>query len=156
TRANGALLILDEVITGFRVGPGGAQARYGVRPDITVLGKIIGGGMPVGAYGGRADLMRFVAPGGPMDQAGTLSCRPLAWAGGIATLDALEPDDYLRLEDAGARLEARLNQALAAAGVTGTVSRVGSLLTLFFLDHAPLDGADALTADRPRFGTFHR
>jgi glutamate-1-semialdehyde 2,1-aminomutase len=156
TRADGALLIFDEVITGFRVGPGGAQARYGVRPDLSVLGKIIGGGMPVGAYGGRADLMRFVAPEGPMYQAGTLSGHPLAMAAGIATLDALEPDDYLRLEDTGVRLEARLDGALAATRVAGTVSRVGSLLTLFFQDHAPVDGADALTADRKRFGTFHR
>jgi glutamate-1-semialdehyde 2,1-aminomutase len=155
TRADGALLIFDEVITGFRVGPGGAQARYGVRPDLTVLGKVIGGGMPVGAYGGRADLMRFVAPEGPMYQAGTLSGHPLAMAAGIATLDALEPDDYLRLEDGGARLEAQLTAALATSGVPGTVSRVGSLLTLFFLDHAPVDGADALTGDRQRFATFH-
>ncbi len=156
TRADGALLIFDEVITGFRVGPGGAQARYRVRPDLTVLGKVIGGGMPVGAYGGRADVMGFVAPEGPMYQAGTLSGHPLAMAAGIATLDALQPNDYVRLEDTGAQLEARLNAALASRGVTGTVTRVGSLLTLFFLDHAPVDGADALTADRQRFGTFHR
>jgi glutamate-1-semialdehyde 2,1-aminomutase len=156
TRADGALLIFDEVITGFRVGPGGAQARFGVRPDLTVLGKVIGGGMPVGAYGGRADLMRLVAPEGPMYQAGTLSGHPLAMAAGIATLDALEPDDYLRLEDTGARLEARLLEAIAETGVVAAVSRVGSLLTLFFLDHAPIDGADALTGDRQRFATFHR
>jgi glutamate-1-semialdehyde 2,1-aminomutase len=155
TRADGALLIFDEVITGFRVGPGGAQARFGVRPDLAVLGKVIGGGMPVGAYGSRADLMRFVAPEGPMYQAGTLSGHPLAMAAGTATLDALEPDDYLRLEETGARLEARLNEAIAATGVVATVSRVGSLLTLFFLDHAPLDGADALTGNREQFATFH-
>ena len=104
TRADGALLILDEVITGFRVGPGGAQARYGVRPDLTVLGKIIGGGMPIGAYGGRSDLLAKVAPEGPVYQAGTLSGHPLSMAAGIATLDALTPDAYLALEDTGAKL----------------------------------------------------
>jgi glutamate-1-semialdehyde 2,1-aminomutase len=156
TRADGALLIFDEVITGFRIGPGGAQARFGVRPDLTVLGKVIGGGMPVGAYGGRADLMRFVAPEGPMYQAGTLSGHPLAMAAGIAALDALESDDYLRLEETGARLEARLKEAITDTGVVATVSRVGSLLTLYDLDPAPLDGADALSGNRERFATFHR
>ncbi|MHB8399223.1 MAG: glutamate-1-semialdehyde 2,1-aminomutase, partial [Candidatus Limnocylindrales bacterium] len=92
TRADGAILIFDEVITGFRVGPGGAQARYGIRPDLTVLGKIIGGGLPVGAYGGRADLMGLIAPDGPVYQAGTLSGHPLTMAAGIATLDRLAPE----------------------------------------------------------------
>ena len=96
TAADGALLIFDEVITGFRVGPGGAQGRYGVRPDLTVLGKIVGGGMPVGAYGGRADLMALIAPSGPVYQAGTLSGHPLAMAAGAATLRLLTPDTLRR------------------------------------------------------------
>ena len=108
TRNDGALLIFDEVITGFRVGPGGAQARYGIRPDLTTLGKVIGGGMPIGAYGGRRDLMDLVAPSGPVYQAGTLSGHALSMAAGIATLDTLRPDDYLTLEASGERLEAGL------------------------------------------------
>lgn len=121
---DGALLVFDEVITGFRVGPGGAQERYGVRPDLTVLGKIIGGGLPVGAYGGRADLMDLIAPQGPVYQAGTLSGHPLVMAAGEATLRLLDEAAYARLEDLGAKLERGL-------GAHGTVARVGSLLTLF-------------------------
>jgi glutamate-1-semialdehyde 2,1-aminomutase len=120
----GALLVFDEVITGFRVGPGGAQERYGVRPDLTVLGKIIGGGLPVGAYGGRADLMDLIAPQGPVYQAGTLSGHPLVMAAGEATLRLLDEAAYARLEDLGAELERGLS-------AHGTVARVGSLLTLF-------------------------
>lgn len=154
TRADGALLIFDEVITGFRVGPGGAQAKYGVRPDLTVLGKVIGGGMPIGAYGGRADLMALVAPDGPVYQAGTLSGHPLAMAAGIATLDRLVPDAYLRLEALGERLEAGLAQAARAAGCAVSVVRVGSLLTVFFRTQPPLDADEALASDRAAYARF--
>jgi glutamate-1-semialdehyde 2,1-aminomutase len=136
TAEHGTLLIFDEVITGFRVARGGAQERYGVTPDLTVLGKIIGGGLPVGAYGGGAQIMRLVAPLGPMYQAGTLSGNPLAMAAGLATLKALTPSVYQRLEEAGAALEAGLVQAAADAGVPVRLTRAGSLLTAFFDDDA--------------------
>jgi glutamate-1-semialdehyde 2,1-aminomutase len=128
TQRTGTLLIFDEVITGFRLGRGGAQERYGVTPDLTVLGKIIGGGLPVGAYGGRADLMRLVAPEGPVYQAGTLSGNPVAMAAGAATLRLLDASVYEALEAAGARLVMGLANA-APASVR--ISRVGSLLTVF-------------------------
>jgi glutamate-1-semialdehyde 2,1-aminomutase len=131
----GALLVFDEVITGFRVARGGAQERYGITPDLTVLGKIIGGGLPVGAYGGRADLMRLIAPDGPVYQAGTLSGNPVAMAAGAATLRELTPQVYERLEEAGAALEAGLADGAAAAGASVRISRVGSLLTLFVDDY---------------------
>ncbi len=131
TARHGALLIFDEVITGFRIACGGATERYGVTPDLVVLGKIIGGGLPVGAYGGRADLMRQVAPEGPVYQAGTLSGNPLAMAAGAATLDLLTDAVYERLEEAGARLEAGLGDAARAAGASVRISRVASLLTPF-------------------------
>jgi glutamate-1-semialdehyde 2,1-aminomutase len=134
TSRHRALLIFDEVITGFRVARGGATARYGVTPDLTVLGKIIGGGLPVGAYGGRADLMCLVAPDGPVYQAGTLSGNPLAMAAGAATLRELTPDLYTRLEQTGASLEAGLADAANAAGASVRISRVGSLLTAFVDD----------------------
>jgi glutamate-1-semialdehyde 2,1-aminomutase len=136
TERHDTLLIFDEVITGFRVAHGGASARYGVIPDLFVLGKIIGGGLPVGAYGGRADLMRLVAPEGPVYQAGTLSGNPLAMAAGAATIRLLADDVYRRLEEAGARLESGLMAAATAAGASVRVSRVGSLLTLF-VDNFP-------------------
>lgn len=156
TRADGALLIFDEVITGFRVGPGGAQARYGVRPDLTVLGKIIGGGMPVGAYGGRADLFRLVAPEGPVYQAGTLSGHPLTMAAGIATLDALTLDAYLTLEQSAGILANGLLEAAHRNGAPVCVSRVGSLLTLFFRDTPPVDAGEAFGSDRDAFARFFR
>jgi glutamate-1-semialdehyde 2,1-aminomutase len=137
TLRHGTLLIFDEVITGFRVARGGAQERYGVAPDLTVLGKIIGGGLPVGAYGGRADVMRLVAPEGPVYQAGTLSGNPLAMAAGLATLQALTSRVYEELESAGARLEGELVAGAEAAGASVRVSRVASLLTVFFDDAAP-------------------
>jgi glutamate-1-semialdehyde 2,1-aminomutase len=141
---HGALLIFDEVITGFRIARGGATERYGVIPDLVVLGKIIGGGLPVGAFGGRADLMRLVAPDGPVYQAGTLSGNPLAMAAGAATLRELTPEVYARLEDAGAALEAGLRDGAKAAGASVRISRVASLLTVFLDDfpsffHAMLD-----------------
>ncbi|TAK78687.1 MAG: aminotransferase class III-fold pyridoxal phosphate-dependent enzyme, partial [Dehalococcoidia bacterium] len=156
--AAGALLIFDEVISGFRASLGGAQGVYGVRPDITVLGKIIGGGLPVGAYGGRRDLMSLIAPLGPVYQAGTLSGNPLAMAAGAATLDVLRttPDAYTRLEALGARLEAGLCDAIAAKGVRASVARSGSLLTLFFgLDTPPSNWAEAKQADTGAFARFH-
>ena len=136
TARHGTLLIFDEVITGFRLARGGAQQRYGIAPDLTVLGKIIGGGLPVGAYGGAAGIMRLVAPLGPVYQAGTLSGNPLAMAAGLATLRLLTPWVYEQLEESGAALEAGLAQAAADAGVRVRLTRAGSLLTVFFDDDA--------------------
>ncbi|MBZ0274484.1 glutamate-1-semialdehyde 2,1-aminomutase [bacterium] len=153
---HGALLVFDEVMTGFRVARGGAQERFGVRPDITVLGKIIGGGMPVGAYAASADLMDRVSPLGPVYQAGTLSGNPLAMAAGLATLTRLSPDVYEKLEHAGARLEAGLIEAANRNGVAATVNRVGSMITLFFCEGPVTDLASAKTSDAVRFGrVFH-
>ncbi|MGZ8438355.1 MAG: glutamate-1-semialdehyde 2,1-aminomutase, partial [Candidatus Limnocylindrales bacterium] len=154
TRADGALLVFDEVITGFRVGPGGAQARFGIRPDLTTLGKIIGGGMPIGAYGGRVDLMGLVAPAGPVYQAGTLSGHPLSMAAGIATLALLRPERYVALEAAAAELAEGLAAAAGAAGREVAVARLGPLLTVFFRSTLPLDAADALAADRDAYARF--
>ena len=155
TRDNGALLIFDEVITGFRVGRGGAQARYGIEPDLTTLGKIIGGGLPVGAYGGRADLMSLIAPSGHVYQAGTLSGHPLAMAAGCATLDLLGPDSYEGLEARSARLEAGLLRTIEEVGAAASVSRVGSLLTLFFRAIAPGDFDEVRDADGNAYARFH-
>jgi len=157
TTANGALLIFDEVITGFRVSRGGAQARYGIRPDLTVLGKIVGGGMPVGAYGGRRDLMALIAPQGPVYQAGTLSGHPLTMAAGIATLALLDDGAYEQLEATGAELEAGLRTAAAEAGRTVAIARVGSLLTVFFRDGVygiPTSTDAAMAADRDAYARF--
>jgi glutamate-1-semialdehyde 2,1-aminomutase len=154
TRADGALLVFDEVITGFRLGPGGAQERFGIRPDLTTLGKIIGGGMPIGAYGGRADLLDLVAPVGPVYQAGTLSGHPLAMAAGLATLGALTPDRYVALEETAAELEAGLAEAGSTLGRQIAIARVGSLLTVFFRPSAPTDGAQALESDRAAYARF--
>ena len=155
TRRHGALLIFDEVITGFRVAYGGAQALDGVTPDLTCLGKIIGGGLPVGAYGGRRDLMEQVAPIGKVYQAGTLSGNPLAVAAGLATLRALtDPGVYPRLEALGARLEAGLQTAAREAGVPLVVNRVGSMLTPFFTDRPVTDYASAKRSDTVRYAKF--
>jgi glutamate-1-semialdehyde 2,1-aminomutase len=154
TTRRGAILIFDEVITGFRVARGGAQERFGVTPDLTTLGKVIGGGLPIGAYGGRADLMAHVAPEGAVYQAGTLSGHPLSMAAGCATLDLLTSAVYDRLEVRGARLETGLRSAAAATGRHVHVSRVGSLLTLFFRTEVPTDGAEALTADRGAYARY--
>ncbi|MSQ30047.1 MAG: glutamate-1-semialdehyde-2,1-aminomutase [Dehalococcoidia bacterium] len=156
--AAGALLIFDEVISGFRASIGGAQAIYNVKPDITVLGKIIGGGLPVGAYGGRRELMSLISPLGPVYQAGTLSGNPLAMVAGTATLNALRvtPDAYPRLEALGTRLEAGLRGAISAAGARAVVARSGSLLTLFFgLDTPPANWQEAKQADIAAFARFH-
>jgi len=154
TAANGAVLIFDEVITGFRVARGGAQARYGIRPDLTVLGKIVGGGMPVGAYGGQRDLMALIAPEGPVYQAGTLSGHPLTMAAGIATLALLDNPAYDQLEATGAELEAGLRAAASEAGRTVAIARVGSLLTVFFRDGIPTSTDAAMAADRAAYARF--
>jgi glutamate-1-semialdehyde 2,1-aminomutase len=156
TRADGSLLIFDEVITGFRLARGGAQARFGVRPDLTVLGKIIGGGMPIGAYGGAAELMDLVAPSGPVYQAGTLSGHPLSMAAGIATLAELTPEAYLGLEERGALLASGLSAAARDAGARVSVSRAGSLLTVFFRAEPPTNAAHAMTSDREAYARFFR
>jgi glutamate-1-semialdehyde 2,1-aminomutase len=152
--AAGALLVFDEVITGFRLGRGGAQERFGIRPDLTTLGKIIGGGMPIGAYGGRAEIMDLVAPSGPVYQAGTLSGHPLSMAAGVAALNLLDEAAYERLEQSAAALEAGLRRVIEASGRALSVARAGSLLTLFFRERAPRDGAEALTSDRDAFTGF--
>lgn len=155
TTENGALLIFDEVITGFRVAYGGAQALYGVTSDLTCLGKIIGGGLPVGAYGGRRDLMERVAPLGPVYQAGTLSGNPLAVAAGLATLKRLADSAvYARLEASGRQLQEGIESAAHAAGVPVTVNRVGSMLTAFFTDGPVTDYASAKRSDAARYGKF--
>ena len=158
TAQHKALLIFDEVITGFRVAYGGAQQRYGVAPDITCLGKIIGGGMPVGAYGGSAEIMATVAPLGPMYQAGTLSGNPVAMAAGAATLEALQaPGVYEALDAKASRLTAGLQAVFADAETPLCVNRVGSMMTLFF-NAGPVNGWDTVSAsDRDGFARFfHR
>ncbi|MGH9805585.1 MAG: glutamate-1-semialdehyde 2,1-aminomutase, partial [Candidatus Acidiferrales bacterium] len=157
TADQGAILIFDEVITGFRIAYGGAQEYFGVRADLTVLGKIIGGGLPVGAYGGHADLMDQVAPLGPVYQAGTLSGNPLAVSAGLATLRRLKVrDDYHQLEARAARLGDGLLQAAREAGVPAEVNRCASMLTLFFTDLAVTDYASAKRSNTARFGRYHR
>jgi glutamate-1-semialdehyde 2,1-aminomutase len=157
TRDAGALLIFDEVITGFRVARGGAQELYEVAPDLTCLGKVLGGGLPIGAYGGRRDLMQQVAPSGPVYQAGTLSGNPLAVAAGIATLGALDADSYRQLEAAGGRAAAAFNNWAKAAAVPVTVNRVGSMFTAFFTDQPVVDYQSAKRADVSQFAsTFRR
>jgi glutamate-1-semialdehyde 2,1-aminomutase len=149
------MLVFDEVITGFRVAPGGAQARYGVTPDLTILGKVIGGGMPIGAFGGSSEPMHLLAPLGPVYQAGTLAGHPMAMAAGDALLAASTPSVYRRLERLGARLERGLRAAAAEAGCTASVARVGSLLTAFFRARAPRDLAEAEDSDGAAFARFH-
>jgi glutamate-1-semialdehyde 2,1-aminomutase len=156
TAADGALLIFDEVISGFRAAPGGAQELTGVRPDLTCLGKIIGGGLPVGAYGGRADLMSLVSPAGPVYQAGTLSGNPLAMTAGIWSLDQLTPRLYRTLAALGTRLAGGLADAARDAGVALQVNAFGSLLTPFFTDRAVHDYRSATSADTGRYARFFR
>jgi glutamate-1-semialdehyde 2,1-aminomutase len=156
TAEHGALLVFDEVMTGFRVALGGAQAKYGIRPDLTCLGKIVGGGLPVGAYGGRRDIMQKVAPLGPVYQAGTLSGNPLAVAAGLATLELCRaPGVYEKLEAIAARVEAALVDAARAAAVPIRVQRVGSMLTPFFTDGEVCSWDDAAKCDTARFGLWH-
>jgi glutamate-1-semialdehyde 2,1-aminomutase len=177
TKANGALLIFDEVMTGFRLAKGGAQERFGITPDLTCLGKIIGGGLPVGAFGGRADIMDWLAPLGPVYQAGTLSGNPLAMAAGIATLEQLsegrvtrvpkyeiksgtrvarssETNSYSRLEALGAQLEAGMKDAAKSAKIPMTFNRCGSMFCGYFTGEPVWNLADAMKSDRERFKKF--
>jgi glutamate-1-semialdehyde 2,1-aminomutase len=179
TKANGALLIFDEVMTGFRLAPGGAQERFGITPDLTCLGKIIGGGLPVGAFGGRSDIMDWLAPLGPVYQAGTLSGNPLAMAAGIAVLELLsegrvtrvpakkseikpgrrgtppsEANVYARLEQLGAQLEAGMKAAAKSAGVPVTFNRCGSMFCAYFRGGPVWSLADAMKSDRERFKKY--
>jgi glutamate-1-semialdehyde 2,1-aminomutase len=157
TREN-ILLVFDEVMCGFRVARGGAQELYGVTPDLTTFGKIIGGGLPVGAFGGRREIMEMIAPSGPVYQAGTLSGNPLAMAAGIATLQVIddEPDFYLKLANTSARLVNGLRDAAAEAGVPVTVNHVGSMFTLFFTDREVTDFTSAKTSDTAKFARYFR
>jgi glutamate-1-semialdehyde 2,1-aminomutase len=157
TKANGALLIFDEVMTGFRLAPGGAQERFSISPDLTCLGKIIGGGLPVGAFGGRAEIMDYLAPLGPVYQAGTLSGNPLAMAAGIAALEELgkgRMKTYAQLEKSGARLEAGMREAAQSAGVPVQFNRCGSMFCAYFTDAPVWNLADAMKSDRARFTKF--
>jgi glutamate-1-semialdehyde 2,1-aminomutase len=159
TRRQGALLIFDEVMTGFRIAFGGAQELYGIKPDLTTLGKIIGGGLPVGAYGGSAELMKLVAPLGPMYQAGTLSGNPLAMAAGLAMLRTLRNNRaaiYPRLEELTRSLVGQVSQAAREADVAMTANHVGSMFTFFFAGHPVSDWETASGCDTERFGRFHR
>jgi glutamate-1-semialdehyde 2,1-aminomutase len=156
TEKKGSLLIFDEVMTGFRVAYGGAQSLYGISPDMTCLGKIIGGGLPVGAYGGRREIMEHIAPQGPVYQAGTLSGNPLAMAAGIATLTQLKaPDFYDRLDKKADRLYVGLVTAAEHAGINVTGNRVGSMLGLFFTDREVLNFNDAKTCDLEMFSAYY-
>jgi len=151
------VLIFDEVMSGFRVAYGGAQELYGIRPDLTTLGKVIGGGLPVGAYGGKASLMELVAPAGPVYQAGTLSGNPLAVAAGLKTLEVLRrPGTYERLETLGEKLAAGFREEARRAGVSLTVNRVGSMLTPFFTGAPVTDYDSARKSDTAQFGRFFR
>jgi glutamate-1-semialdehyde 2,1-aminomutase len=152
----GMLLIFDEVISGFRASAGGAQRLLGIRPDLTCLGKIIGGGLPVGAYGGRRDLMELVAPAGPVYQAGTLSGNPLAMTAGLWSLEQLSPRLYKHLAKLGAQLAAGLADAAREAGVPLQVNAFGSLLTPFFTDKPVRDYESATSADTAAYGAFFR
>lgn len=156
-RQHGCLLVFDEVMTGFRLAYGGAQELFGIRPDLTTLGKIVGGGLPVGAYGGRREIMERIAPVGPVYQAGTLSGNPLAVAAGRTTLELLrEPGVYDRLESTSAALQAGIEAVARDAGVPLTVQRVGSMLTPFFGAQGPVTNFDQASAsDMGAFGRFH-
>jgi glutamate-1-semialdehyde 2,1-aminomutase len=150
------LLVFDEVISGFRAAAGGAQQLSGVRPDLTCLGKIIGGGLPVGAYGGRADVMELVAPSGPVYQAGTLSGNPLAMTAGLWSLERLSPKVYKHLAKLGARLAAGLADAARSAGVTLQVNAFGSLVTPFFTTQPVRDYESAIASDTAAYAAFFR
>ena len=159
TQEHGALLILDEVMTGFRLSLGGAQQLYGIKPDLTTLGKIIGGGLPCGAFGGRADVMEFLAPLGPVYQAGTLSGNPLAMAAGIATLQHLithESDVYAGLERTTKAIAEGVAKLAFDVGVVLTTNRVGSMFTWFFTGLPVDDFTSAATSDAAAFAHFHR
>jgi glutamate-1-semialdehyde 2,1-aminomutase len=153
---HGALSIFDEVMTGCRVARGGAQGLFGMTPDLTCLGKIVGGGLPLAVYGGRADVMQRIAPLGPVYQAGTLSGNPVAVQAGLTTLGELDGHSYDRLEALGSRLQTGLERALRETNTPGVVQRVGSMLTLFFHRGPVRSWLDAAASDTKRFGTWHR
>jgi glutamate-1-semialdehyde 2,1-aminomutase len=155
TRSHGALLIFDEVITGFRVALGGAQQLYGIRPDLTCLGKILGGGLPLAAFGGRREIMDLLAPEGPVYQAGTLSGNPLAVAAGLATLELLSrPGIYKSLEARGETLQEGFERVLRKNRMRATINRIGSMMTLFFGIERVRNAAEARQCDRELFGRF--
>jgi len=155
TSREGSVLIFDEVMTGFRVHKGGAQALYNIKPDLTTLGKVIGGGLPVGAYGGKREIMQLVAPSGPMYQAGTLAGSPLAMSAGIAALSLIWDDEVWRnLEQAAAKLEAGISAAAEQAGVPIQQTRVGTMFTTFFSETKPVDWGTVKVADKVRFGKY--
>jgi len=155
TKANGAILILDEVMTGFRLAPGGAQERFSISPDLTCLGKIIGGGLPVGAFGGRADIMDYLAPLGPVYQAGTLSGNPIAMAAGVAALEELGKGKvYAKLESSGAQLEEGMRDAAKAAKIPVQFNRCGSMFCAYFTSEPVWNLADAMKSDRALFAQF--
>ncbi len=156
TEQYGIVLIFDEVMTGFRVDYHSAQGRYGVTPDLTTLGKVIGGGLPVGAYGGKRELMEMIAPAGNVYQAGTLSGNPLAMAGGLATLQTLTPVSYEELEQKGAQLEAGLRKNAEEAGVPFHINRVGSMVCLFFTNEKVISYEQAKQADTELFAKYFR
>ena len=157
TQDHGIILIFDEVMTGFRVAYGGAQALYDLMPDLTCMGKVIGGGLPVGTYGGRKEIMKKVAPEGPVYQAGTLSGNPLAMAAGIATLKCLQqPEFYETLETRSAMLEAGLREAIDKAGLPAVINRVGSMLGLFFTEKRVSNFAEAQTSDLTMFAKYFK
>jgi glutamate-1-semialdehyde 2,1-aminomutase len=152
-----ALLIFDEVITGFRVAPGGAQEKYGIQADLTTLGKIIGGGLPVGAFGGRTEIMKFLAPDGPVYQAGTLSGNPVVASAGIAVLNTLiETDPYEELDRLAGLLEMKLKEAFEDVSLPVRINRVGSMLTVFFCENPVSNYSSARTADTSRYASFFR
>ncbi len=155
TRANGTLLIFDEVMTGFRLAKGGAQERFSITPDLTCFGKVIGGGLPVGAFGGRADIMDCLAPDGPVYQAGTLSGNPLALAAGIAALEELSGTNaYEQLEQLGSQLEAGMNEAAKSAGLPLQFNRCGSMFCAYFTSQPVHNLAEAMKSDRARFAKY--
>jgi glutamate-1-semialdehyde 2,1-aminomutase len=155
TQEHGSLLIFDEVMTGFRVHPGGAQSLYDIHPDLTTLGKVIGGGLPVGAYGGRADIMALIAPEGPVYQAGTLSGNPLAMTAGLATLETMEAEGaWEKASAAAVGLHQGLQQVFAQAGIQAQITRVGTMMALFFTSEVPRDWQGVQRADKDRYAAF--
>ena len=157
TKEHGALLVFDEVMTGFRISYGGAQAHFGVTPDLTTMGKVIGGGLPVGAYGGRADIMGMVAPAGPMYQAGTLSGNPLAMTAGIKTLELLkQPGSYEKLTATTKKLITGIKEAATAAGLPFTGGSVSAMFGFFLCEGPVRNFEDAKATDSERFGKLHR
>jgi glutamate-1-semialdehyde 2,1-aminomutase len=154
-KREGSILIFDEVMTGFRVHPGGAQTLYNIQPDLTTLGKVIGGGLPVGAYGGKKEIMQMVAPAGPMYQAGTLAGNPLAMSAGLATLDLISDEKvWDEMEVRGGQLDAGIESAAKRAGVPIQQTRVGTMRTTFFGQTRPVDWNTVKLADKVQFGKF--